>query len=261
MLQHVIAMATTLQLDILKLVSDLSAKRLYDCTAGILVSENSKNVQPTSVGSGTCVTVNGRFFICTAGHVIENLELEQIRIVSTDEYTPLTIPLLAARAVNSGELDVGYLELDAPAAKALGKTFVDVESILLEPKSLDNEVVVIVGFPSEDVKAENLYYTLGLMTFVTIGKEESKWGSGIDRTVRFELNYPDFLVEAGKSVPIAMPKPKGVSGGGIWVTEINDHKVWHPGKAKLAGIQQCWIPSQGTIRANWMNQWLPLVSV
>jgi hypothetical protein len=245
----------------LNLVGSLAGGPIYNSTVAILTGKNLEagDDETAQVSTGTCVTMDGRFFICTVGHEIEKVGLKQIRIICTDEFSALTITLRMGGALNNGELDLGYLEVDAGLAARMPKTFIPLESILLVPRDLEKEIVVIAGFPNEDVEAKHPRYSFGMMTFATYGKAESKWGMEVTKGVRFELNYPKYLREAGKKEPSAMTKPFGMSGGGIWATGIKNSAVWDPSKTKLAGIQQIWDPPAGVVRANWMSEWVKFV--
>ncbi len=59
--------------------------------------------------------------------------------------------------------------------------------------------------------------------------------------------------------PKELPKPGGVSGGGLWHSFAPDASVWSADDVKLFGIQSSWSERMNYLRGSQIQHWLGLL--
>lgn len=221
---------------------------------------------PVEIGSGTCVTIGGRFFVATAAHVIEDYANADIFIVHTRTPKPAEqrVPIIG-RGLRGGKsvdpVDVAFLEISGESATTIGKTFVPLER--LEPfcPDLPRDLALVYGYPSEKIDPELLQQRkvrlqpLGYMTPTIDPASLSR-----DRNFDVYLAYP----AAGNQVTTGeeldkLPAAPGISGGGIWAAHVNEPGLWSPDKCKLIAIERSWLKYEW-VRGTQIQHWLDLVA-
>ena len=210
-------------------------------------------------GSGTCVYYRGRHLIMTAGHVIENVPRENLSLVYKRWPSDQKIPIESVyhRIDRTTRLDVGLLVLSADVARFMGKTFLTEEQFEVAPKNLATDLVALNGFPEGLFEhAGEKYYKFGAFTFITVCEEVAKWHQPINSEIQIEFGYPDIVTDAQTNQPYTLPKVSGMSGGGMWVLNINPKGISLPESSRLVGITNLWSPKREYVRGNKIEHWL-----
>lgn len=221
---------------------------------------------PGEVGSGTCVTIGGRFFVATAAHFIEDYANADLFIVHTRTPKPADqrVPIIG-RGLRGGKVtdpvDVAFLEISGESAISIGKKFVPLER--LEPccEDLPQDLAFVYGYPSEKVDPELLKQQkvrLQPIGYLTIPIDPASLGR--DRNFDVYLEYP----AAGNKLTTGeeldkLPAAHGISGGGIWAAHVNEPGLWSPDKCKLIATEQSWRGDEW-VRGTQIQHWLDLVA-
>lgn len=77
-----------------------------------------QNLDPSAMGSGTCIRIGGRYFIATAAHVIMGRRFSQ-HFVLTPKLSNWSLRIVGGNVRGGGQgeyLDIGWLELHGRAA-------------------------------------------------------------------------------------------------------------------------------------------------
>ena len=166
-----------------------------------------------------------------------------------------------------GGPDVGYLEIEPPvAAGLLGKEALPLDRMVGDGVLRKGHLAVVVGGPGERIvlRPEPLEIRSECIGYASLPIVAEDWtGRDFDGPTSSEidmfLEYPKGpCLNVGKERVEKSPDPRGMSGGGVWDQGIDDD-LWHPGRARLYGIQTAWHPGKGYLQAVQINQWLKLV--
>lgn len=114
---------------------------------------------PNGLGSGTCITIDNRFFIATAAHVINGCTLNQLFLVpGGNQRAPKHwTPLIGRGSRGGGDddpYDVAWLEVAPSAVADLKKEFVPLERLSVGINHAPDDWVFFVGYPTAQVPQE-----------------------------------------------------------------------------------------------------------
>jgi hypothetical protein len=212
-----------------------------------------------SYGSGTCVYYRGHYLVMTAGHVIEGISNDRLSLVykcgPSDDIVP--IDAVFFRIDRTIGLDVGFLVLRSDVARVLNKQFLTDNYFDVAPANLATDLVALNGFPGGYFYVEGKkHHKFGSLTYITICEETNKWHKLVNPEMQIEFGYPNTVDDAVTNQPFDLPDVEGMSGGGMWLLNINPKKIWSPESCRLVGIIAKWNESKQYICGNRVVHWL-----
>jgi hypothetical protein len=235
-----------------------------------------------TIGTAIAIRLGKRFFFATARHVIENSH--DIEVLPHGKIAN-TVSDFAGRHYDE-QLDIGLLELTPDKAHRF-EFANDAQLFITIDTNIDLRRLVI-GYPSQFVRPIEARLTdecslrilppvaliyrsveLPLLEWPDSSSLEEPLVAGRDLLVAFEPEERVVLRPPGVSLPDASPvdcgkvDPHGLSGGGIWLAQEEDHNgLWIPG-IRLIGIQTGWHEPnsrhRGWLRGIRIGAWLSLV--
>lgn len=201
-----------------------------------------KDGEPYDIGSGTFVEIEGRCFIATAAHVIDEYPNEALLLITSRERQTDT-PLIIGRG-SDPVADVGWLELQPGMAQHLGKTPVTLDRLQLGVSHLDDDLAVVYGFPSEKARPHRGATSHGLVVqpicFATHTPDATEQPSDAKPARDIFLAYPDEGL-LGPNGPMRGISAPGLSGAGVWTAQTGKQGVWSPDHCKLIAIENSWL--------------------
>lgn len=225
-----------------------------DHSAALLLYPRPRQVD---VGSSTCIRIEERYLLATAGHNIEDLDHDaQIKVIAPgDEALPL-VGRNSVRFQGSSTVDVAWIELHPEAARRSRLRFLHV-SQLSRGESDDPETPFYVqGFPSEmvtvgdDLEADPDPSPLGFLTRpIDPSTRGGRHQHGVDLAVEYAAH--------GAPESPELPRAPGLSGGGMWRVEA----AHRPGGARLVAITRTWYSGRRELCGTAIEHWLQLVYV
>jgi hypothetical protein len=223
--------------------------------------------KPSDLGSGTCITVGGRFFISTAAHVVQEFTNEELFVIHTRAPSNVRVPILrrGARGGEADPEDVAFLELAAEEATKLGKDFVEVSRLLPGISELPKDNVLVYGYPTEMIdrvllkeeklRVQPIGYLSPTMPLASIRNARGPLRADYD--LFFEYPERENILSTGEEL-LQLPAALGISGGGVWTTCLDEDGVWAPSKCRMIAIERSW-PEYEWCRCTQIQHWLDLV--
>lgn len=216
------------------------------------------------VGSGTLIKIGPRFFIATAGHNLAGVPDECLYYVYSKEMVDEQLPFIRRKPLaneREPDPDVGYIEIPSETAISMNeKEFLPLNRIRPFIAAWPTRVF-LTGFPAEMVPFESALknkFNLSAIGYLTEIKMVSK---SHDKSKDIYIDYELTSVFVEKQLGMDMPKPYGLSGGGLWVLPINDRtELWRPSDTTLIGIERSWLKDSSCVRCTQIQHWLKLVA-
>lgn len=226
--------------------SALTAMRYYLDEIAVPIFKRYKE-RAYEIGSGTCIKINNRYFIITAGHVINNHNKKDQSILLGGWGKN---PQHATNIVNIGlilnparGIDVGYIEISEEDFIKINKAFIEPSAIQPYTNFLDNDNVLSCGYPGAIIDWEQTdefnKYTVRASHFQTSTISPDEWPVGYDDEINIILKYPE-MAENVDGNSVQLPDAPGISGGGIWTMNARIKGIWSPEKNNLLGIHTMW---------------------
>jgi hypothetical protein len=231
-----------------------------------------------AIATAIAVQLGGRFFFATARHVIENNH--EIEVLPRDSVAT-GVSNFAARRYHE-QLDIGLLELKSDAADRF--TFAD-SGRLLTTMDTDKELpALVIGYPGQFIRSTETPLTseywlricrCDALTYQSFVLPESEWpdndslreplACGRDLLVDFHPEQrirhlpPSTSVSGTLEVDCPALDPRGLSGGGIWLAQVEDRNGLRLPDVRLIGIQSRWHVDSGRLVAVRVGAWLDMV--
>lgn len=223
----------------LRLFQKVKAQKLTIATEAILKSTiqfygYDKKKRLGGCGSGILLTVDDRFFVVSAAHVIQGESRNTFVLLGEYEVT------LAGNwcYTRSTTIDLAVLELnDSPQIAELQQQyrFLTLADLSVRQKHL-NDLYLVVGYPAAKTK---VYGGLAHARAYPLQAQEA---AGFDfaahqlqRGSHLVLDATGNVVSASNPNPHKRPKLEGISGGGVW--HNGNYLKDNPAEAKkLVGI-------------------------
>jgi hypothetical protein len=210
------------------------------------------------VGSGTCIQIQDRYLIATAGHNLRGLVLNQIEVLPRGSNLEGALPIVAGQFRTSP--DVGWLEVDSAAVQLSHMAAVGLSQVSpLRDDGADHITVLIQGYPAERVTppgtdSDRVHVESdGLLTLVIPPQSRSSIVPGVD----FSIEYPPWDSSVDE---FPLPEPPGASGGGVWLAPVfQDHCIWAPEQSRLLGLVESWQSKTKELFCVRIEQWLSAV--
>lgn len=230
-------------------------------SVGLVIFDD--NDTPKEIGSGTCITIGGRYFIATAAHVISKAKIDNIRIIYSRQANDGKVGLIGFgyRGGNPGDqLDVGWIELEEKEAKRIGKEFVRESQFGINVSHDEDNHVCISGYPAQLIDKNGLKekdIAAARVGYLSVTLEQNHLKT--DPAVHMCIDYPEAGNVISDGSGIKIPAPFGFSGGGVWATNINIPGVWSPSKSQLVGIQVSWLQDEQWVKAIQIQHWVSML--
>jgi len=204
-------------------------------------SDGRKNADPLNAGSGTCLRIGGRFFVATAAHVISPRP-PNMHFVATPTTEDGALKIINGGYRGGGKydpVDVGWLELHGRAAAQAGRAFLDIARV--RTGCVGDEELVVLGAPvQQQERGKHADGTPVLKTgaswWATRGILDARdLAEAPDPARKLFLRWPS-RVEGTDGEWYEYPEPGGMSGGGVWATNVR-HAQWRASNLQLVGIE------------------------
>lgn len=217
----------------------IKARQLSIATDAILQSTiqfywYNNDGQFEALGSGVLLTIEGRYFVATAAHVVKGAT-NNVYVILGDYEVKLAGTWVSTKPTN---IDLAVLELsDAAQITELqqGYRFLTLDEMTLQQRSLTGNYL-LVGYPATKTKV----YGGGVhpKPYFLQAAEATDFDlvtKGLQRAVHLVLDATGLVVSASNPDPHKTPDLEGVSGGGVWDT--GNYLLRDPAQErKLAGI-------------------------
>jgi hypothetical protein len=164
-------------------------------------------------------------------------------------------------ASGPGEADVGYIEIPSEIAISIEeREFLPLNRIRPFIDTWPTRVF-LTGFPAEMVpielakKNKFILSAIGYLTETRLPNQQRD--DSMDILVDYELT--SVFVE--RPLGWHMPKPHGISGGGLWALPLTSRmELWNPDDTTLIGIEKSWLETSNCVRCTQIQHWLKLVA-
>jgi hypothetical protein len=246
-------------------------------THSVSIFDTDDKDDPSGWGlfSGTLVQIGKRVFVATASHCV-TMPASSTRywiLPDAPQHASERATIIVAAWKTTGDRpDVGVLELDAASlVPYTSKTPCLLDRLRIEGLGRADRICSLVGTPGQYVQQENIGAGKGLKA-VAISYSSSPIGiaewptfnasPALDLGIDILMHYPagtNDTTRLDTGLPIELPDPSGMSGGGLWDQGFNTGKIWSTDEAFLFGIQSAWFPSKRYVRVVQIKHWLRLV--
>jgi hypothetical protein len=235
-------------------ISDVLQQHINRHTVVVAIHDGSQVIDH---GSGTLFMIDGTCLVLTAAHLIKDYAEQYIDIVGTYEPSSVSVTPICKKfwgGSMSDELDVGYLVLPDECLSLFGpQSFLTLDAMELYPERLSSDLTVFFGFPEvQHDKPKERYERFQPFMYMAGIENDIDWSQSSNRPTQVKMEYPFKVSDALTLKDIVLPNPSGMSGGGIWRSNINHVPLdtWTASHAKLIAIGTDWLDTKGTITAN-----------
>jgi hypothetical protein len=230
------------------------------------------------IGTVIAIRLAQRFFFATARHMIENDH--DIEVLSRARMESAVSHFVARHY--SEQLDIGLFELAPDNADRF--EFADTTRLHTETEADKDLPILVVGYPSQFIRSAEIclnsenrlrFCQCDAFTYRSVVLPQSEWPDNgslweplvpeRDLLVDFEPEPRIRPLPPGVLLPDASPvdcpevSPKGLSGGGIWLANVEDRNGLWISDIRLQGIQTGWYEQKGWLRGVRIEVWLNMV--
>lgn len=198
----------------------IKAQQLTIATEAILQSTiqfyyNKESGRLAPCGSGVLLTIENRFFVATAAHVLATHSHSTFVALSDAE---LTLGGLL-HSTPPSTFDLSVLELtDASQVARLQQeySFLTLADLCVRQKHL-NDLYLIVGYPATKTKVYNsTIHAKPYPLQAQVATDFNFAAEGLQRATHLVLDATGEVVSVANPNPHKTPDLRGVSGGGVW---------------------------------------------
>ncbi|MEQ9467910.1 MAG: hypothetical protein RLN88_10900 [Ekhidna sp.] len=252
--------------DYLQSIVNNISREVFNYTPQLYLKKKGQdeNIDVQAIASGVLITADRRYFLLTAGHVIEGRDPEDLGILVGNTFNILNGNI---KYVNpyfdsvSFKTDIAIWELDENVAQSLTPTynFLSLNQIDLHHSPLIKPQYLIVGYPWKKSKANPIKRKIKVRPFVFLTKQSQP---DVYKKIKHEfhsnliLEYKQRQIkEFGSGIVKKGVNPEGISGCGVWFIPkfISTESV---PEFKLVGI----IIGQDQIKRNIISTRIHLVT-
>jgi len=218
------------------------------------------------LGSGVLIRIEDHYLVATAGHVLEGKSPAAVTIVPPGNISTQTLDVRRMNSVGRQQnldIDVGWLELDGEQCQRNRIRLLSLDQV----KPLQNEDQVhacyVQGYPSDSAVASQDGEQFRISEVQSVGslqlsvppeRRKDRHQAGVD----IAIEYPS---HDGSLDDVGLPKPFGLSGGGVWLfPRFDESQIWSAEKATLVGIDRGWWRQDREASATRVEWWLRLVA-
>ncbi|MFP3939413.1 MAG: hypothetical protein ACOC7L_04305 [Acidobacteriota bacterium] len=242
----------------------MSAHRTYRFVSArslaVVIRDRAGNV---ATGTAVCVEVGRHLLLATAGHVIEDVGRDRLRLVPPGERSAPPVPFLRRSCGPERPApasDVAWLEVDRRMARERRLRFLGLHHLRPRHPARSDHVLLAHGYPRDWARVTQSLAAVQS----TVGFTRPAAPRSLVRSLgpsEIALEYPP---RDATGQPIAAPDPYGFSGGGVW---------WHPAPGtspgrglvgadglRLVGLNTRWGRRSGVLFGTRIEEWLALVA-
>ncbi len=250
---------------IAKSVSNVLIPYLNNYSVVITIVEDSEIIDH---GTGILCYIEDTYIIITAAHVVKNHNIKNIHIIGTFKPSDILVTPTELRlwgGSDGEDLDVAYMKLPDNCIEIFdNKTFLTLSDFEPFPNNLDTDLSFFFGFP-EVLHDTPLEKHERFMSFAYIAgiEDDIDWCKKSNSPVIIKMDYPLFAPDTFTEKNMKLPAPYGMSGGGIWRSNLNTTPVnvpWLVSKSKLIAISTNFYKNDGYITANRIYNIMYLLS-
>ena len=227
-----------------------------------------------AVGSCVCITLGGRWFLATAGHLLKGGN--PVEVVPGEGHRPVDLTKARRSCCKSDPVDLGLVELTSDQAREIGEDhFLDVRGVQASFDTSQAHTVVICGFPSANEFTRRgrraSFAEVSIRTTIPSNDFTCNIEFAPDHTRDVFVEIPETVnrhyVGPGKPPDSFCPRdshppdPGGLSGGGIWLAAMAQRKgsgILYP-HPRLVAIQVGHFQKRGVLRGVSISHWLNLL--
>jgi len=253
--------------------SDVETHAVASRAEALTVALMDKDGASGEGGSAVKIRIGERFFLATAAHVIA----EPNRLAVVPKIGDRCVCEFASSCSEQRNgVDLGVLEVRPQDVKELGD-FVSHAHLLPRIPNTKPWNLVLVGFPSQtaiDVGAGTTVFVGGSYRLESV--PEANWPNAVDldldarrdlllgypKTGTIQIAGPNKVQFAqNHSWPGSIPKPHGLSGGGIWLPcrgQMSQSGIWFPCPYLIA-VQVGYFSQSNTLRGVFLDYLLKLI--
>ena len=230
-------------------------------------------IRNSEIASGVLVEIANRTFIATTAHTLLK-NTRDIFLVGFED-SESSVPVLNFGRGHENTIDVAYVEVSNDQAQRLKKEPIELDRIGIFGCGKKDQHTIVMGCPAQLVRHErhknvtDLIVRAQTWTFPVL--EPDEWHYLEDSETR---GAPDpkrdvFIAYVqDQDIEVLPPEstsdkrvaiPKGMSGGGYWMLEKREDKLWFPQSYKLFAIQSRWWNLGDYLQGVQIVYWLALV--
>ncbi len=204
----------------LQLFQELKNQQLSIATEAILKSTiqfyyNKESGRLAPCGSGVLLTVDNRFFVVTAAHVLAKHSHNTFVVLPDAELTlggllhstpPATVDLSVLELTDAGQ--IAHLQRE--------HSFLTLADLCTRQKH-DNDLYLLVGYPATKTKVYNAAIHAKPYPLQAQAAADFNFAAeGLQRATHLVLDATGEVVKVANPNPHKAPDLEGVSGGGVW---------------------------------------------
>lgn len=182
-------------------------------------------LRPEPYASGVLIKVEGNHFLLTAGHVVEDVNPEDVGVMINNTFFILEGEVKYARPSDSEQndkIDLAVWELNDEVIDSLSAKykFLEFQDIEYDHQTTTEPKYLIVGFPVTRSKLNVKTAKIKVAPFIFLTKQaEEKFYErlGFEKHSTLLLDYRKAKIESfDTKLVLQGPKPQGISGCGLW---------------------------------------------
>lgn len=218
---------------------DAKVNDLGNCVVQLLAAVEGG--RPTGFGSSVLLSRNGRTFLCTAKHVLDDAKAEDTTLYIGVPGTPIVLAgeSVQAPADDIAILDVTSMEGQLSSFRTLGPKDVHDPSV-----AITGYYAAAVGYPGTKTRRDHQQPVVRSTKYALSGLVENEAGNEIRMHFRRSA-----MTVAGERRRITAPEPYGMSGGALFCCPVSTSAAIDGPSPKLAGISIEWRSQQNRIVA------------
>lgn len=197
---------------------------------------------PEQIGSASIVKLQNKYYIVTAGHILDDADLCHLSFGEIDE---LQLNQCFAHYQNDDEIDVGVIQItdtikDQIVSYGLDIIDLDNKSMYQCITQITNGSIMLIGYPVSQQKLRYGLKQLRVICKIIIGKIIPT--STRSNKIRFAIKYDRDHLKRGNDQNVTGPNPVGMSGSPTWL-EIGSSTS----PMQLTGVAIEYFPKEDTI--------------
>lgn len=182
----------------------------------------------TLLGSGILIKINSNHILITAAHVIDDSDKGNLSIpfentlIGLDGFYCSPIPKGKTRDDDMFDFAFAFLDESTISGLLQNYEFLDYKNILLKDMDTLVKIYSCIGFPGSKNKTINSIKPAPYSYFNTSLDESKMTEHNIDSNINLAISYNSKSTYSSDGQKQQVPKPKGISGGGIFTWKIED---------------------------------------
>jgi hypothetical protein len=206
------------------------------------------------VGTGTLLTVDGRFFLVTAAHLFKDCDPGRFAIASANTTLMWSIGRCNLLLPTNDAFDVAVVELLEEATIERAKASWKILTLANTGLASQEGVFVLCGFPSErTVRTGDMIRGSRIIAFTNrISEVPADAEQPVHPALDLFFHYDEEAIQI-TGTAIATPNLRGCSGTSIWeYREPQGVSFWTPEQClRIIGVQSAWLKGKYFRAKSW----------